>query len=1474
MRLNLLKKYLKLQEWMPAATILLIAGLLLLLKTQFPVAPAAPASTSSMEAPAALHPRQRVTQVLRGLPVSFEENRGQTAANVRFFSRTRDYTLFLTPEEAVLALWPSQRRATSEITSEARSGANLDTAVVRMRFDGAQPDPQIEGVEELAQRSNYFRGRDPALWTTDVRHFQRIRYRSLYPGVDLVYYHTDDQELEYDFLLAPGADPSRIRMKFTGTNQLSLDGQGNLQINMGQGELTVGAPSIFQELAAGEREVAGGFVLLDSYTVGFKVASYDREKPLRIDPALTYSSYLGGTNVDVGTGIAIDSSGNMYVTGYTSSSDFPVAGSLQAISASPDALVTKINAQGTALVYSTYLGGNGRDEALGIAVDSSGNAFITGYTLSTNFPISNAFQNANKGGRGDAFIARLNSTGSGLIFSSYLGGSGSAQFLFTAGDRGEAIALDPAGNAYITGQTDSSDFPTRNPFQSASGGQKDYFVAKFTPAGSLVYSTYFGGNRDELGKGESFSGGGGGVAIAVDSSGNALIAGTTLSPNIPQVKPLQNFQGTQFSGDLIIAKLNAAGSALLFSSYYGGNNADISKAIALDPAGNIYVTGWTWSNLNFPTVKPFLPSVPFGYIGDAFVTKIHGTQLAVIYSTYLGGPGNGTVFGGGTDIGFGIAADAVGNAYVAGTTNSARFPLVSPLQAAYAGPAITTPDTTNSGDVFITRFNAAGAAVFSTYLGGKGNDQLGGIAADASGNVYLAGSTHSTDFPTVKPFQSASKGGSADPRSPGVELMVAKLSTTPSPGEMLPPVPSLPWTRFIRVDTNFNGIPDEQDQAANILRSTSGQNVLLTFVSSSLGVSTVEFSNPHPQTGRYRTMSHRRQRTGRKGKTTTRTTTVTVDQFDAELRPIGATVRHEAVKTATTVTDATVTLLDEDGDGIRETIRGQITGKPSIKADILYVDINGDRKADFISGPWPLSVFIGVLTGTPQVFIPLGDSNGDAIPDSPVFDLDANNLADTSLPVAPPVAGPAITTEQKFYFAHFGDGAVPWADIFSQVLLMNLVSGAQSEVKLNLSDDSGAPLTVDLNGELVAGLKELLIPGNGLGILKTDGQGPLTSGGISVTSNRQASGVILFGGSVGLAGVGASQAFPYGFIAPMETNTSQQINTGIAILNLENRETTAELELAGTDGVKVAGTKLEGETALKPLGRVVKFLSEFNWIPPVNFADFMGVLRVRPNGKVTATVLQTRPGEFATFPVTTLPLETTPQGFVNIRNQISFAHFGDGAVGAAQIFSQIMLLNPDPNQTANVALVLLSDSGTGLKVDLNGQEVQNFTIFTIPPGGLRILKTDGQGPLISGSAIAYSNKKLAGVLLFGGSVGVAGVGGSGPISNGFLAPMETNSSEQVNTGVAVQNLETVTVPLELQLLDLEGKVVSNAKLQGAGALAPFGHIAKFVNEFPWDPPVDFSNFVGLLKVTSSGRVTATVLQVRPGRFATMPVAPL
>ncbi len=643
------------------------------------------------------------------LPLYFVENRSQVDKRVRYYERGSGHATFFTDNGLVLALSKAGNK-------------KAPVEAISLVFRGAEKNAYISASDPLPGRVNQFKGKRSE-WVTNIPTYKTVTYKNVYRDIDITFYGTGGH-IEHDVIVRAGADPSMVRFAYKGIKGLRVTKNGDLVIDLDKGEIVEKKPLVYQVRNGEKVEVKSAYRLLGhkdgAYEYGFEVAAYDRTRDLVIDPVLDYSTYLGGTGSDTALAIAVDSNGAAYVTGSTFSTDFPVAGAFQGTMAgAPDAFVTKINPTGTAIEYSTYIGGALQDQANAIAVDSSGNVFIAGFTSSTDFPTVSPISASNSGAT-DAFITKIDSTGSALVYSTYLGG--------TTDDSVNSIAIDSAGNAFITGNTDSIDFPVLGAVQATKGGLIDAFVSEINPTGTaLVYSTYLGGTGDDTANGIAIdstgnayitgnaksvdfplvtpiqslladttwgdvfitkiaSGGasisystylGGtlwdaGNAITVDASGNAYVTGFSNSTDFPVASALQtNHAG---NNDVILVKVDPTGSALVFSTYIGGTDWDSGSSIALDPSGDIYITGTTWST-DYPLASP-IQSTMAG-INDAFVTEVDGAGTTIVMSTYLGGSDD--------DNGYGLAIDASGNVYVTGDTKSLDFPTDVPIQGTNAG---------------------------------------------------------------------------------------------------------------------------------------------------------------------------------------------------------------------------------------------------------------------------------------------------------------------------------------------------------------------------------------------------------------------------------------------------------------------------------------------------------------------------------------------------------------------------------------------------------------------------------------------------------------------------------------------------------------------------------------------------------------------------------------------------------------------
>lgn len=690
------------------------------------------------------------------LPLVFEENRGQTAAQVRFLARQGSSLIFLTSSGAVISL-PGAREFAA------------------MEWKGANPTPVIEGVDRADTGINYFTGSDKQSWLTGVPGYTRVRYKDIYPGIDLIYYGYAGQ-IEYDLIVNPGADPRAIRLSFSHASGVDIDPDtGDLLIRTGSNTIYLRNPGVYQESPAGggaaapiRKRIAAHYIRTGPNEFGFALGAYDRDRALVIDPELNYSSYIGGHLNDSGGKVVVDADGNAYIVGATASPDFPLVSPLQnSAKGTNNGFVAKINPELpglSSIVWSTYLGGSGVNVARGVAVDSGGNVYVVGDTTASNFPVTpGAYQTTCKMASGscttDVFVSKIDPSGAALLYSTLLGGTGK--------EFGFMVAVDPNRRIYVGANTGSADLPTTPgaPQRAFAGGgasgsaYADAYVAILDPAGQgasdLVYATYLGGSGSEQLWG-----------LAVDSAGAAYVTGSTTSQNFPLTpsayQSAYRGAGALALGDAFVSKIVPAGAGpadLAYSTLLGGANDDRGESIAVDPLGHAYVTGITASTA-FPVTAQTAFQAAFGGgscggipCDDAFIVEIDPSlsgAASLVYSSYFGGAG--------MDLGHGIGLDSNGLVYITGETGSTNLALKNPIQSQCYGGCTPTP----MDDVMIAKFDLSvpgtGSLLFSTYLGGNDVDTGWGIAVDSKGDAIVTGQTYSTNFPLAMPLQNMCNG--------------------------------------------------------------------------------------------------------------------------------------------------------------------------------------------------------------------------------------------------------------------------------------------------------------------------------------------------------------------------------------------------------------------------------------------------------------------------------------------------------------------------------------------------------------------------------------------------------------------------------------------------------------------------------------------------------------------------------------------
>jgi len=596
------------------------------------------------------------------------------------------------------------------IRLDKRSG---ETEQVEIIFEGTNPVEPL-GQDEHSHRTNYLRGSDTEDWYRDVRSFGELLYPDIYDGIDLIF-RISDEGLKYDFIVHPGGNPDQIAWRYQGTDSVFQDDNGDLIIGTGTTEMKELAPVSFQDVDGRTITIRSKFHL-EGFSVGFEVGTYDHSRDLIIDP-LIFSTYLGGDGTDSPWHFTMDSEDNIYVTGYTDSTDFPVtSGTNDTVhNGGYDVFVAKLSANGSALEFSTFIGGEGYDWGYGISVDEDGFVYVGGHTNSEDFPVTNGAYQTTPGGESDVFVMKLSPDGSQLLYSTYLGGSDN--------DYLRDITIDDDGNAYTLGYGRSLDYPTTPGAHDRdnSDGGRDSFVTKLNADGSnVIFSTFFGGEGDQYGE-----------SLALDYDRNVYVAGSTESENVPTTEGAYD---TTFNGgekDVIICKFSSDGSKLEFSTFIGSGSDDTVQDIDLDAENNIYVTGHTTSE-NFPTTQGAFDKTQNGNL-DAFVLKMESNGTDLIYSTFLGGDQN--------DLAYGVTISAGGEVFITGDTKSEDFPVTE-------DSSLTSYDGTS--DVFLTGVSAEGTElVHSVYLGGTKGESGFDIYSDPSGAIYLTGYTTSADFPVT-----------------------------------------------------------------------------------------------------------------------------------------------------------------------------------------------------------------------------------------------------------------------------------------------------------------------------------------------------------------------------------------------------------------------------------------------------------------------------------------------------------------------------------------------------------------------------------------------------------------------------------------------------------------------------------------------------------------------------------------------------
>jgi hypothetical protein len=717
-----------------------------------------PKSEPTLATTSAESSRVRASSLLGKLPLQFIKNEGQLDPNVAYYARGGASAVYFEQDGVYFSVRTNEPTRATDVGVDSGSPHHDALRLVALN---ASEHPRIVAEDLQPGKANHFVGKDSAAWKTNIPTFGAVVYEEVYPGIDLKFYGAN-RHMEYDVVVRPGADPSQIRFAIEGIHGFRLTEQGALEFALSRGAIVQHPPTAYQDVNGRRVEVPARFDVVRSsdqkatrVTYGFQLASYDTTRPLVIDPVLTYATYLGGLGADSGFSLALDPAGDIYLAMSTDSVSFPTTSGAfdETYNGGTDVVVAKLDAASGNLVYATYIGGSG-DEPLGVStsvlvstaltVDAAGNAYLAGVTSSPNLPTTPGSWDPSYNGGDDAFVVKLNPAGSALVYATYLGGTGH--------EAGRSIAIDGSGSVYVTGGTESSDFPTTlgaldSTFNNGVPGGTDAYVAKLSSDGAqLVYSTFLGGaDADD------------GFAVAVDATGNAYITGETTGSGFPATPGAFDSSYNGGGIDAFVAKLNAAGSALTYSTYLGGNSFDASNptnAIAVDSQGQAFVTGCTSSSDYPTTLGAFDQTLSTGC--DVFVTKLAANGSSLVYSTFIGGAGY--------DDAWAITLDAQGRATVTGFTEATDYPTTfGALSRVFEG---------GTRDAFISTLDASGKyLLYSTFLGGGGDEVGFGVASDTGGALYVIGDTSSADFPTTPGALSPTYNGGAS------DAFLAKLES-------------------------------------------------------------------------------------------------------------------------------------------------------------------------------------------------------------------------------------------------------------------------------------------------------------------------------------------------------------------------------------------------------------------------------------------------------------------------------------------------------------------------------------------------------------------------------------------------------------------------------------------------------------------------------------------------------------------------
>jgi hypothetical protein len=1355
-------------------------------------------------------------QAPRTPSIFFEENRGQARDEARFLARGASYSFAFTPQGSHVALSHSGKRLSFTTT-----------------LTGANSNPTITGEEKQIGRANYFRG-DRSV--TDIPTYGRIRYDGIYPGIDLVYYG-NQRELEHDFIVRPGGDSNTIALRFDGIEGLALNPQGDLLVQIDGTNLVQQKPLVYQDSRGTREGIAGRYRLISANTVGFDIGPYDHNRALVIDPILSYSTFLGGNGVDDVRSIAVDSTGSMYITGSTTSTNFSAIGAIQPgpgnqdpTADTKDAFVMKLNASGTALVYATYLGGADDDVSNKIAVDAAGNAIIAGWTASLSFPttagaINRVCRIATGGSCLDAFVAELNPAGSALVYSTYLGGFGD--------DQARGLALDSAGNAYIAGTTASTNFPvTAGAFSTdaTSGG----FVTKLSASGTIVYSTYLA-----TGAGATEPAG-----IAVDAAGNAYIAGTT---------PSTSAAGT----DVFLTKLNPAGTQSLFTQFLRGGKDEAAGAVAVDASGDVYVTGKTLS-INFPTtsgaVQPAFGGGPLFRSADAAATwnvASAGITRASLYALAVAPSSPSTMFAGADDDNAGdifksTDGGTTWTAASAGLTDARVHAIaIDPSTAAtvYAGTRSAgvfkttngggswSPTSLNAG--FVTALAVDPATPATVYAGTET-----GFYKSTDGGASWAGSNSALEASSIHNIV-------IDPAAP------ANLYAATSTGVYKSANGGATWVsaNFGIFDENVNAVAVSPRNPALLFAATGSYGI---FRSLNKGTFWLAANSGIPTSTAGSTVS-----------------ALTVD-------PTSGTV-YAAVG------QSNLSRIYKSSDGVT----WAPAGLASARVSAIAVNGGSNTIAAATAGGSEAFVAKWNASGTLVYSTYIGSYRDDAANAIAVDNAGNVVIAGTTSSINFPVANAL----QPF----FAGGSDVVTDAFAAKLDPAAGSILWSTYLGGAGDDFAKAVALDSNGNVyVAGetgsmdfpTASALVasrPGirNGFvariadnansslpfavaarGGTSRTSQGGSANLGVGYaaiqpnTAGTMPSGMAIFGFRQNnvLVTEAAVPSSPLISSGRLYAEVSSIVNTGVAMANPNNQPVTVNFYFTDASGTDFG----QGSTVIPAGAQTAKFL---NQAPFNGGTTLLGTFTFTASQPISVVALRGLTNERSEFLITTLPVSDLSiaagsEGFV-------FPHYADGGGWT----SSLLLVN-----TTNTSM-----SGTIQFCDREGcpAAVQPISsnAYTLPPRSSARFQTTGAASAVTSGSVrvvpASGSKAPAGVAVFsfksgGVTVSTAGVPAS-TTSNAFRMYSELSGTPgqigSVQTGVAVANPGTGTASVVFELNTLSG---ASTGLTGSLSIPAGGQTAVFLSQIPGFSTLP-TPFQGVLRISTASSQGIAVIGIR-GRY--------